>query len=334
MTSSISHSESRLPLLALKLLTVAVTTWAACAVYTVWFSPEIRFYRQLVAVQDAWSQKMNREHGQKAVVFGGSSCTFSINGEQLLEQYALPMVNRGLAAGMAIKIPALNALSDLRAGDTLIVALEPGQLTEPIDLTSMAVQFSYARGRSSWATDAALGLSARGRLSTLLALHPGSRHALTLLGKLMQGSALYRYKVADASPSGWMRTDVKIPLTGPPGHGESLSNDAQRFLFELNKWCRERGVSVAYSLPWAYTPEAEVAAFRKGNAALLLQIMKFMPVLNDPWLGADADAGHFSDTVWHLNEEGSRLRTDGLGRAVKQWSVWSQEELHLIVKGG
>jgi hypothetical protein len=228
---------------------------------------------------------------------------------------------------MTVKIPTLNAMQDLKAGDTLIVAFEPGLFTTPIELTSLATQFSYARGHSEWATRTALGLAGSGRVSTLLDLRPGSRHALTLLGKIIQGRELYRYHIADASPSGWMRTAVRVPVSGPPGHGPRLSTDARRFLSALSDWCREQGVRVAYSLPWGYAPSAQVAGFRKSNADLLMQIAEFIPVLNDPRLGADPDAGHFADTAWHLTEEGSRLRTDELGRAVKQWDLWSLEEL-------
>jgi len=327
MTSSTSHSEIVVPTLALKLLGVAVMTWAACAAYTLWLSPEVRFYRQLATVQDAWSQRMDREHVNKVVVFGGSSCVFSINGEQMLEQNGLPAVNRGLAAGMTVKIPTLHAMQDLKADDTLIVAFEPGLFTAPIELTSLAAQFSYARGHPEWATLAALGLPGSGRISTLLDLRPGSRHALTLLGKIIQGRELYRYQIADASASGWMRTAVRVSVSGPPGHGLRLSADARKFLSALNGLCRERGVRLAYSLPWGYTPSAQAAEFRKSNADLLAQIAEFIPVLRDPWLGADTDAGHFADTAWHLNEAGSRLRTEELGRAVKQWDLWSVAEL-------
>ena len=97
------------------------------------------------------------------------------------------------------------------AGDSLIVALEPGLFTSPNELPAFATQFSYARRHSEWATRAALGLPGSGRAASLLALRPGSYHALTLIGKFVQGRDLYRYKVADASPSGWMwRTPVKL----------------------------------------------------------------------------------------------------------------------------
>jgi len=313
-----------------KLLLTAVLTGAVCVAYQLWLNPEIRFFSKLAALQDSWSQRMDREHDSKVVVFGGSSCMFSINGEQLLKEYGLPAVNRGLAAGMGIKVPALNAMLDLRAGDTLIVALEPGSLTSPAGLPAMATEFSYVRGHSEWVTRPALGLPGSGWATSLLALRPGSYHALTLIVKLIQGRTLYRYEVGDASPSGWMRTDARAPLSGPPGHGPYLSEDAQRFLSALKDWCSEKHVRVAYSLPWAYAPTDQAEQFRKGNADILIQIAKFIPVLKGPSLGADTEPGHFADTAWHLNEQGSRLRTDELGQALKHWDLWSVQELQFL----
>lgn len=329
MTLSTSHSEKRVPALAVKLLLVAVGVWTMCAAYTVWLNPEVRFYTKLSAVQDAWSLKMDRDYTNKVVIYGGSSCTFSIDGDQLLRDYNLPTVNRGLAAGFGLKIPTLHALKDLKRGDTLVVALEPGQLTVTTEPTALATQFSYAVGHSDWATRDALEMPSIGRVSSLLALRPGSYHLFTLIGKLLQGRPLYRYTVADARPNGWMVTEVRMPIEGPPGHGDRFSDDVLRFLPALRDWCEERGVRVAYSLPWAYCPEDKVEAFRRQNAETLLKIAAFIPVLKDTSFGANPDTALFADTGWHLTERASHLRTDSLGRALTDWDVWSREELEL-----
>lgn len=330
MNSSTSHSDGRIPVLGVKLLGVAAAAWGLCMAYTLWLNPELRFYAQLSTIQDAWSRKMDREHGHKVVVFGGSSCMFAVNGEQMLTDYGLPTVNRGLAAGMGVKVVTLHALADLRSGDTLIVAFEPGQLSDPAETTSLATQFSYAEGHSDWAVQPALGLPGMLRATSLLELRPGSSHALTLIGKLLSGRDLYRYRVADVHPSGWAVTDVRLPLEGPPGHGPRLSSDAARFLPALKGWCAQRGIRVAYSLPWRYCPANKLDEFKQANATILLQIAETMPVLKEPLLGADSNAQHFADTAWHLNEGGSQLRTDELGGAVKQWSLWSPGELKLL----
>lgn len=327
MTSSTSHSEKRIPLFALKLLLGALLAWAVCAAYTVWMNPEVRFYSRLSALQDAWAQKLEQSHTNKIVVYGGSSCTFSIDGGLLLKTLNLPAVNRGLAAGFGVKIPTLNALKDLNRGDTLVIALEPGQLTGTTEPTSLATQFSYAAGHPGWATQERLEMPSIGCLSSLLALRPDSYHVVTLIGKIIQRRPFYRYSVADADPSGWMVTAVRAPLDGPPGHGDKLSNDVKKFLPALRDWCAERGVRVAYSLPWAYCPTNGLSGFREHNARTLLQIAEYIPVLKDPALGASEDASLFADTAWHLTADGAALRSMQLGHAIQEWRLWSVQEL-------
>jgi hypothetical protein len=103
-----------------------------------------------------------------------------------------------------------------------------------------------------------------------------------------------------------------------------------RFLPALKNWCDQRGIRLAYSLPWAFCPSDKLEEFKQSNAAMLLSIAAFMPVLKELTLGADANPQHFADTAWHLNADGSRLRTDELGRALKAWNLWTREELQLL----
>jgi hypothetical protein len=311
------------PTLARNLLLVALIAWAACAAYTVWLNPEVRFYSQLSEAQDAWSRKTETEHTNKVVIYGGSSCMFAIDGKLMLQEFGLPVVNRGLAAGMGVKVLTLHALEDLKRGDTLIVALEPGQLTATTEPTSLGTQFSYAVGHPDWITRDTLAMPSKGWVSSLLALRPGSYHTLTLIGKMLKGRPMYRYAVADERPSGWMVTAVRLPIQGPPGHGDRLSDDVLKFLPALRDWCQERGVRVAYSMPWAYCPPNVLEYFRERNARTLSEIAEHIPVLQDPALGASTDATLFADTVWHLTEAGAALRSAQLGRAIQEWHLWS-----------
>jgi len=320
-----------MPKLTVKLLAVAVATWMACAAYTAWWNPEIHFYTQLSRRQDEWSQKMDREYGHKVVVFGGSSCMFSINGEQMLEKYGIPTVNRGLGAGVGVTVMTLHALKDLREGDTLIVSVEPGLLTEPFAIPDEGVQLSFSTGHFDWAYRAQLGLPGHPVLPAILALRPGSFHAFTLVGKLIHGRPLYAYTIAGTSRSGLVSTPYRPHGTQWPGHGPYLSEDARQLLGALRDWCAQRKVRVAYSLPWAFAETEQVEECKRKNQDILLQIANFIPVLKDAQWGVQPQADLYADSTMHLTAEGSRLRTDELGQAVKQWDVWSAEELQLIV---
>lgn len=323
MTSSTSPFEPRIPRRALALLILAVTTWAACAGYSLWLNPENQFMLRVSAVQGDWAAKLQSSGKPKAVIFGGSSTLFSIRGEQLLSEVGLPAVNCGLPAALGPTVHAIRALQYLGKDDTLVVAIEPDLLTDRLEITSSAVQFSYASGHPEWVRESWLGQESRSSFSSLLALRPGSSHTLTMVGKILSGMPLYRYRASDISPTGWVQTSVRLPLVVSGRSSSRLSNDAERLLAGLRDVCAQRGVRVAYSIPWCYTPREVLIETQRTNAAFLRNVAEFLPVLHDARFGAIDDPELFSDTALHLNENGSVLRTRELGIALRDWRLWN-----------
>ena len=319
-----------MPWRAVRLLLLAALTWAGGVVYTLKWNPEINFSRHSTQIKLAWANSLRTARGAKTIVCGGSSCAFSLDGERLLERHGLPVANFGLMAGTGAKTLVLFAREALQTGDTLVLALEPGLFTERFAPTSLGVQFSFAVGHPEWITDEQFGSTSASRLAAVLALRPGGYHLITMIGKLVQHRPLYRFRLSDVRPGGWLQTDVRLPINGPPGHGPDLSPDARLFLGKLRDWCDSQGIRLVYSLPWAYAPPAKAAAFQRDNAAFLLQMMEFMPALKDPRLGAYPVVEHFSDTAWHLDAMGAALRTDSFAEQLKSWSVWTRAELHRI----
>lgn len=334
MPSSTLHSESRLPAQAARLLLLAVLTWAGGAFYTLRLNPEVRYFAGTDRIKRAWAQKMTVEHGAKTVLCGGSSCEFSLDGQRLLELHGLPAVNLGRGAGFGASVLVQAALPEVRPGDTLVLALEPGLLTEPLEPPALGVQISFALGHPEWAVAPTVGTSAVSWPSALLALRPGAYHAFTLVGKVLTRRPLYRYRLEDMRPSGFNQTAVRLPITGPAGHTGRLVPEAHRLLAELRQWCQTNQVRLVYSLPWSYTPPAAVTGYQRLNAQFLLQMMDYMPVLRDERLGACTALEWFADTGYHLNAEGSARRTDELAEQLKQWRVWTREELLQRTRGG
>jgi hypothetical protein len=82
-----------------------------------------------------------------------------------------------------------------------------------------------------------------------------------------------------------------------------------------------------YALPWAYCAPEQMAKFQGENAAFLLQISEFMPVLREGRLGAYSNTEHFADTSFHLNKEGAAVRTAELCSALTTNALWSKDEL-------
>jgi hypothetical protein len=165
--------------------------------------------------------------------------------------------------------------------------------------------------------------------SQLLMLRPGCSRVVTLVAKIAGGKPLFRYQTEDINPSGWMQTAVRLPVASP-GPAGTLSAPGRGLLKDLAGWCRERNVRLAYSIPWEFTDPEDRVSFQNQNAAFLLQVAELMPVLKDPALGVCTNREYYSDTGWHLTEQGSNLRSDSLGRQIKEWSTWTDGELRTL----
>ncbi|MGA2243370.1 MAG: hypothetical protein ABSH48_00110 [Verrucomicrobiota bacterium] len=309
------------------LLAAAAIIWGLAVLYTLKLNPEIHYYVQGAEIKDRWAERMAREHGPKILVYGGSSCAFSIDGERMLSRFGLPAVNYGRGASLGAALLTESVLGQARPGDTLIVALEPALLTAPLDPPAEGVQFSFAVHHPEWVMHPILGLGRASWFQALNALRPGGAHLFTLLGKFATRKPLMRYHLTDYRPSGFEQTAVRLTITGPAGHEPDLSADGSKLLRNLRAWCDAHQVRVAYSMPWSYTPPDQERAFQKLNIRLLLEISEFLPVLKDPALGANTNLDFYSDTVWHLNGPGSQLRTDRLAEEIKNWDTWTRETL-------
>ena len=323
MASSTSPSNPAVPWLAVRLLGVALAAWVVGAIYTLRVNPEIAFFRRGHAVKQSWAKTLEPQPPPKIVVFGGSSCATSVDGERLLREHGLPVLNLGLGAGMGAKVLTRYALPVLRPGDTLIMAMESDLMTGPLTIPTLGVQFSLATGqwnllrdpdRVDWST-------------SLLSLRPGGYHGFTLLGKILLRQPLYRYSPDEFHASGWHEVVVKRPIPDPVASASRLSEDMKVWLIFIRDFCAQRGVRVAYTLPWGYCPPEQLAAYHRDNARFLQQVAEFLPVLKEPSLGAHSVREHYADTSLHLTATGAALRTDELARQIKAWSTWSPAEL-------
>jgi hypothetical protein len=327
MALSISHFKSRIPARAAVLLLTAAAVWGLSIAYTLHWNPEVRNWQAGANIKIRWSEKMTQEYGSKILVYGGSSCSFSIDGERMLDRFNLPTVNFGRGADMGPTVLTESVLDYVRPGDTLIVAIEPGLLTESFDVPALGVQFSYAMHHPEWVRHPQFDEPGVSWFQALAALRPGGFHMFTILGKIASGKRLFRYQLSDYHPSGWEQTDVRVKITGPLDYGTDLSGNARALLGGLRDWCAQRHVRIAYSLPWCYTPAEKMKSFQERNVAILMQVNDFIPVLKDAHLGADTNLDDFADTQVHLTGPAAALRSDELAGQIKNWDLWTAEEL-------
>ena len=316
----------RLPRLALRLAAVAFVAWLACVAYTMWLNPEMRFLKAAARTKQHWAERMTREHGAKVVVMGGSSCTFSIDGQRLLERHQMPAVNMGLFADMGSKVITEWALSEVKPGDTLVVALEPKSFSEDTQATEHGIQFCAAMQSPQWVRGVLQPHTPFGG-GALLALRPGGYHACTLVGKILKRLPLFRYAVGEIQPSGWVDTPIHRAPDATPMDGGAISPSCGDLLRSLADWSRTNRVRLCYSLPIAWSSPEHAPEFQRYNAQFLLEVSRFLPVLKDDRLGAHTNADWFADDAWHLTAPGAEVRTDELAEQLRAWRMWEPEEL-------
>ena len=318
-------SNTLWPRQALFFLGICTVSFLLSAWYSLRWNPEIRFYDHVARLKAAYAS--NLKSGPKAILLGDSNCAFSLNPEVLRSEFQISSVNAGLAAGMGAIVISEYARSLARTGDTIVISLAPNLLTQTADHTGFGVQFSYTQGHPEWVTGSDLDAVPISRFSSLLQLRPGAQHVFALTAKALTGRTLYRYSAKDVDADGWMHTDFRRPIVGPPGRGPHLSGDGLLLLRNLRAYCEAKHIRLVYSLPWGYVPLEHMQGFQRENREFLREISAVVPVLRDPQLGAWSDVNGFSDTTWHLAPPTAALRTRAMGRALVDWDVWKPGEL-------
>lgn len=292
------------------LLMAAVLAWSVGALYTLRWNPEVRFFRGVHEAKRAWATGLSPSN--RVLVVGGSGCMTSIDPVRMREAHGLNVLNLGLGAGAGAKFLGRYAMDWARPGDRLILSIEPGLLTGPIEWKSLGVQLAAANG--TW------HLWDEGRWewpSRLLGLRPGGQHLFTLLGKALLRQPWYRYGIDEIRPGGWhevaARRDVASPGPGPV----ALSPEARAWLAELKTECDRKGVILAYAIPWFYGSEEDRPVMVEAHRQFLDDVGRLVPVLPDPSMGVNTRREDYADSTVHPTGEAARRRTDALARILR-----------------
>lgn len=282
----------------------------------------MQFDLAMTAKRQKWARKLTAEHGAKYIVMGGSSTAFGIDSDYLLREEKIVMANFGMTAGLGPKVIAQTALAEARPGDTVLLAFEPGLLVGSSAPVAYSVQMAFRVGHPEWVTEDSLGVPGFSWPAAVLALRPGAYRFLAQVGKNVLGMPAFRYRVEDSpGESGFLTTAVRAPIGDTPRR-PLLSDEGAALLTGIRDWCAARQIRCFYVLPWGYCRPEAAEAFRQENRYFVAQVSAFVPVLQDPMLGAYAVPEHFADTNWHLTTEGARVRTRALARHLRAGDVW------------
>lgn len=281
-------------------------------IYFAYFNPELIFWRE------AMEEKINHATEEAAVqpkvyIIGGSSCAFSVIPEVVSVGIDCDVENLGIHAGAGRNTQLELGLQLLKPGDTLILAFETSFWTqeEPFGTTALGSQIAYSFPDYFLRDQINEQLEINNDWS-IFDLRPGGKHIISMLGKVVLGKDLYRYSSEDIKTGGFLV--YQGAMTAPPSGGlvappNNLPKRITGFLENISEYCRENEINIAVSFPWLFTTEEASMNIRTHNIALAKHIEKFLPVLKDSNWGVETDKNLYSDTSWHLNEKGARIRS-------------------------
>jgi hypothetical protein len=261
-----------------------------------------------------WVEKMREKHGYVIGVVGGSTTAFGIDAEYIERVHGFPMANLGLHVGMGPAALIGFGLSSLRAGDTLVLSLEPSILTEQHSKestlgTKLALMLTKPE-MLAWNQ----GIYGFPNVEALAAVPPGGYHVMTMLGKIVMGKPLYRYNIQNLRTGGLIVTEEirnfseAMDFSSPASLG-TLSCQGSSLLREAQAAADIKGINLLYVLPVSYWLPENAAQRRTANAELLNMIGTNVRVLAEQSMGVHTELGDFTDSGQHLCERAARIRS-------------------------
>jgi hypothetical protein len=307
----------------LTLLASLLAAYALSAVLTVAVNPETTFWTEAMKQRDAAVAGIREKSPDQPIVFftGGSSCAFSIDPKIIEETCGLPAINLGLPVSSGARYILHQSLREAEKGDLIVVCLEPDNLTYPDQESSPSKTGFALEARRGNLTSAAGGstFGCSVKIPEYLTLpRPGAKYLITLAARTITGKG-YRYKKEGIRYHGLIRTEVRDPGMTPSGDNNATGLDPEgRIRLEtFAAAAKQKGVRLAYSMPWYYTATDSLAHNRENKRKVLAEISEIMPILEDGYSGAMDGIENFADSGLHLSDKGSATRSHALAEALK-----------------
>lgn len=287
--------------------------------YMLYLNPEIVFARQL-AEEQVRQNTRTKSHDQRYIFIGGSSCSFSIDPNQLKEEFGVSAVNWGFNAGAGRGVHLETALFSARKGDVVVLALETSGWSDESDgyITPLGSQLWHGCLKEHFEKGSQLHMLDVEASYNPVFLRPGGRHVISLGAKMLLRKPLFRYPDETLGSGGYLKgllTEWELESTkGLVDY--DLSEERRALLQRFIDVMKTRGVEVMVSIPWHFVDDSIAHEQRAINEALASELSLYCPVIKDENLGVISDRSYFSDTHWHLSISGAKKRNRVVGNSI------------------
>lgn len=301
-------------------LAFAVLMWIGASFVSYGGDPEAAFWRDVIRDREERVKLARAEADGEPVIFvgGGSSCSFSIHPDVLVEETGFYAVNLGGSAGMGYRYLIDLATAHAKRGDIVILHLEPAIFRgAERQVPPLAIKMGLVgNGRGAFAGK----LYEDPVLEKLKALKPGAKFLGVLTAKVAKRGPMYRYQMEEMRENGTLSIQVEAPNTDVEKFRRMKhwvdDEKVQEDLEWLAQYAAKQGVKIYFTLPWEAFEEDVLTHQRAEHSSYLNRIAEKLPVLRDKMKGAVEDNSLYLDTGFHLTEEGGRRRSRALARSL------------------
>lgn len=311
--------------LIISILVGIVSALILAQAYCYYLHPEINFYRKAIAISSKYEEKLRNNGHSCYIIGGGSEIRSSISPEIMLKDYGVPAVNVATAAPFGIATNLSIALNHIQPGDSLVfslIATDSSAFRATASGTKLAF---YLYGEKAFTLG---GLPAN--LTSLKHLISSDAPSMMIssVRYFSRGYAYVYSAQATLHQDGWMeihRGGMQGKKTGKvlnPYHG--LSQKCIATLLQTKQKCQQLGVNFIIMFPPSYVfPDYSIHYLLNALHITRLGI----PVLKDERLGIIKSSDQLSDTIGHLNAQGTIENSRIIARALKEKQYWNESEL-------
>ena len=293
--------------------------------YCFFLHPEINFYKNAVAISTLYEQQLRAKGHNCCIIGGGSEIRSCISPEVMFKDYGVPAVNVATAAPFGMATNLAIALNHVQPGDSLIfslIATDSNAFQATANGTKLAF---YLYGKEAFTIG---GLPAnRTTLKHLLSSDAASM-MMSIVRYFSRGYAYVYSARATMHPDGWMEIHRGGMQGQKPAQTVHTYHEMSRnylvSLLQAKQKCQQRGADFIIMFPPAYVhPDYRIHYLLNALHITRLGI----PVLKDERLGIIRDCNLMSDTISHLNTQGTMENSRIIARSIKEKQYWNEDEL-------